>query len=263
MPLGTGASHDIHSKGFAKYTHNIKPHATAGNVVAHADPGSAIFSGLQEVLPFPLLALVLAVIGVVFHVPQICGCKEFWKNCFTECRWWYPPRNWIMDIINFVVNIHWVVVITRFLYDKQTFAPNSNDHIWYFAIFMLFMVALIVRYWWTILFYNYHKKSYALGVAIGLAVLMVLLSLVITILLGVRHAWVSFGLSIPILIWNVLILSWSITVYQCFSNNVCKPWSPTFKSCPMPESKQPMMTETNNQMFISPLSTGVSQRNRK
>jgi hypothetical protein len=107
MPVGGG--------GFAKFMTNTKQDAlpidSAAIASSDASVSAALVAAMQEILPFEFLLLILATIGVVFIVPQICGCKQFWKNCFTPCRWWYPPSQWKMDVLNFIVNIHWVIVI--------------------------------------------------------------------------------------------------------------------------------------------------------
>lgn len=226
MPVGGG--------GFAKFMTNTKQDALPINsaTITSQDAGvsAALVAAMQEILPFQFLLLLLATIGVVFHVPQICGCKQFWKNCFTQCRWWYPPSQWKMDVLNFIVNIHWVIVISRFLWEAQTEALEAVSNTYYFGIFMLIMAALVIRYWYIILFFNYHKKWWALMFSIIFAVLEVVATLILTILLGFRHSWIAFGFSIPILIWSVIVLSWTVTVYRCFSSGTCRPWAPKQES---------------------------------
>lgn len=231
MPIGSG--------GFAKFMTNTKQHQQALPIESAAlatgavlDAKAAVFAAAQEIIPYGLIILILGAISVSFLTPQICGCKQFWKNCFTKCRWWYPPGQVWMDVFNFVVNIHWVIVLTRFLYEAMVglleLAPNDNTY--FFGIFMLIMAALVIRYWYTILFFNYHKKWWALIFSGIFAGLEVAACLILTILLGYRKSWIAFGFSFPILVWSIIVFSWTVTVIQCFTSGTCRPWAPKQES---------------------------------
>lgn len=243
MPIGGG--------GFAKFMTNTKQHQQALPVEGAAlatgavlDAKAAIGAAMQEIIPYGLIVLILGAISVAFLTPQICGCKQFWKNCFTKCRWWYPPGQVWMDVLNFVVNLHWVVVLTRFLYEAMVglLELSPNDNTYFFGIFMLIMAALVIRYWYTILFFNYHKKWWALIFSGVFAGLEVVACLILTILLGYRKSWIAFGFSFPILAWSVIVFSWTVTVIQCFTSGTCRPWAPKQESKQMID-EQPAVDE--------------------
>jgi hypothetical protein len=84
---------------------------------------------------------------------------------------------------------------------------------WYASIESLFFVLCILKYLWLGIVWNMHSYMVPMIFAILMAMVMPIITIVLIILLGVRHSWVAMALMIPVFFFYLVIPLWTVILF--------------------------------------------------
>lgn len=168
-----------------------------------------------------LTILVLAAFGAVFVTPPIDPISGLHRhksmNKVTEesskCSWfWRMPRSAIIFSWFLFTNICLALSMIFYFYHSRNPTGKSNSD-WYISIESLFFFLCILKYLWMGIVWNMHHYAIPMIMAIIKAIIMPIVTVILIILLGVRHSWAAMALMIPVFLFYIALPLWSILIF--------------------------------------------------
>ena len=153
------------------------------------------------------ILLVMIALVLVFYASQPWTVHDFYRPFFK-----HPIRAWAIELFIFVIDIFSASAIIYYIWNNRNPIGSTNRN-YFISIEGLWIAAQGLKYIWSILFWRYYYRNWTLGLAFVFSVGFWIVSIVLTILFGIRQQWASFALSLAVTLLFMVMVVFTGTVF--------------------------------------------------
>jgi len=133
-----------------------------------------------------------------FYTESAKGEQRRWYARYQRSLACSPP-GWLFGVV-------WPLLYAMLTAFAVLLFRNTTDFV---AVFVLFFVNILLNKLWSLIFFGQRR----LALAAVIVVLMLGTQIAIAVLVGLREAWLPFGLFLPYVAWTMYALVLNIQFY--------------------------------------------------